>query len=47
VNERDKLLDTELERGNRPGVKINKEDGSVTYTIGKLQIEGKRSALDK
>jgi hypothetical protein len=47
VAERDKTLDSDLDRGLRPGVKVNKEDGSVTYTIGILQLEGKRTTLDK
>lgn len=47
VEERDKTLDADLAMGRRPGVKVNEKDGSVTYTIGKLQIEGKRSTLDR
>ncbi|TNV74468.1 hypothetical protein FGO68_gene17601 [Halteria grandinella] len=47
VGERDKTLDDDLLKGLRPGVKVNREDGSVTYTIGKLQLEGKRSTLDR
>jgi hypothetical protein len=47
VEERDKTLDDDLANDRRPGVRVNKEDGSVTYTLGKLQIEGKRSTLDR
>jgi len=47
INERDSLLDDDLLKNRRPGVTVNTEDGSVTYTIGKLKIEGKRSTLDK
>jgi hypothetical protein len=47
VDERDRALDEDLASGKKPGVQVNKEDGSVTYTLGKLRIEGKRSALDK
>lgn len=47
VIERDKTLDDDLLSGRRPGVRVNKEDGSVTYTIGKLQLEGKRTTLNR
>jgi hypothetical protein len=47
INERDSLLDDDLLNNRRPGVTVNTEDGSVTYTIGKFKIEGKRSTLDK
>ena len=47
MNERDKTLDEDLLKGRRKGVQVNKEDGSVTYTLGILKIEGKRSTLDK
>ena len=47
VKERDTNLDEDLKHGRRQGVKVNTEDGSVTYTLGKLRIEGKRSTLDK
>ena len=47
IIERDGQLDDDLLNHRRPGVKVNNEDGSVTYTIGKLKIEGKRSTLDR
>jgi hypothetical protein len=47
IIERDGQLDDDLLHHRRPGVKVNTEDGSVTYTIGKLKIEGKRSTLDR
>ena len=47
ISERDSQLDEDLLHNRRPGVKVNTEDGSVTYTIGKLKIEGKRSTLDR
>ena len=47
ISERDQTLDDNLLRGNTPGVKVNEADGSVTYTLGKLRIEGKRSSIDK
>ena len=43
VEERDKLLEDDLKHDRRPGVKVNREDGSVSYKIGRLTIEGKRS----
>jgi hypothetical protein len=47
INERDNLLEDDLINHRRPGVKVNAEDQSVTYTFGKLKIEGKRSTIDK
>ena len=47
IIERDNILDDDLLNNKRPGVRVNSEDGSVTYTFGKLKIEGKRSTLDK
>jgi len=47
VEERDQTLNDDLANNRRPGLRVNKEDGTVTYTLGKLQIEGKRSAMDK
>lgn len=40
-------MEDDLKYHRRPGVKVNTEDQSVTYTFGKLKIEGKRSTLDK
>ena len=45
VEERDSQMQDRLKSG-QAGVKVN-EDGSVTYTLGKLQLEGKRSHMDK
>jgi hypothetical protein len=47
IDERDHTLEEDLALNRRPGVRVNREDGTVTYTIGKLQIEGKRTSLDK
>jgi hypothetical protein len=47
VEERDNTLDDDLKNNRRPGLKVNREEGTVTYTLGKLQIDGKRSTLDK
>ena len=47
IADRDNKLDDDLLQNRRPGLKVNTEDGSVTYTFGKLKIEGKRSTLDK
>ena len=47
VEERDNTLDDDLKNNRRPGLKVNREEGTVTYTLGKLQIEGKRTTLDK
>jgi len=33
--------------GRRKGVQVNEADGSVTYTLGHLRLEGRRSTLDK
>jgi hypothetical protein len=47
VQERDATLDDDLKNNRRPGVRVNQEEGTVTYTLGKLQIEGKRTMMDK
>ena len=47
VEERDQTLDDDLANNRRPGVRVNQEEGTVTYTLGKLQIEGKRTTIDK
>ena len=47
IAERDQVLEDDLLQNRRPGIRVNSEEGSVTYTFGKLKIEGKRSTLDK
>ena len=47
VEERDQTLDEDLRHNRRPGVRVNEDGSTVTYTFGKLQIEGKRTSLDR
>eukprot|EP00347_Sterkiella_histriomuscorum_P012484 403368398 len=47
IESRDATLDSDLSNNLRSDVRINKQDGSVTYSFGKLQIEGKASQIDK
>ena len=47
MEERDQTLNEDLKNDRRPGVRVNEDGSTVTYTFGKLQIEGKRSTIDK
>lgn len=47
IGERDDSLNSKIDNNQAPGVNVDHDDGSYTYTLGALKLRGKVAQLDK